>query len=147
MINKNVMKELIKKIEQNDSILGSTFWEKIINAIDLNDLSGSGFSEFETYGNYVRTYYPYLYDDMKLRTQRLGSFLFGYLPSNEQLVWAKKDYDIISFEQSGGMSLKYITKWNVLRKNIQCRKLFVIAKGICDLKSRMCGQEIINLDD
>lgn len=147
LIDKNIMKEIIREIEKNDFINGNYFWDKIINAIDLSNLSGSGFSEFETYGNYVRTFYPDLYDDMKLRTQRLGSFLFDYPPSDEQLVWAKRDYDIISFEQSRGITLKYITRWKILRKKIRCKTLFVVAKKMVDLIKGVLGQEIFDFDE
>jgi hypothetical protein len=58
MVDKDIMMEIIRKIESNRKINGNKFYEKILYAIDDNEIAGSGFSEFETYGNYVLKYYP-----------------------------------------------------------------------------------------
>ena len=53
LFNKRIMQNLIAKIEENDNIPGTKYWEKIINAIKPEQISESAFSEFETYGTYV----------------------------------------------------------------------------------------------
>lgn len=47
------MKEIIAVIESNVKLKGNAFYEKILNSIQAIDLVESGFSEFESYGNYV----------------------------------------------------------------------------------------------
>jgi len=48
MIDCQLMKEMIARITPEP-----LFWERIIDCISTSDLAGSGFSEFETFGNYV----------------------------------------------------------------------------------------------
>lgn len=100
IFNCTIMKELIEKINSNQKIKGNSFWEKVLNAININDISGSGFSEFETYGNYYYKYYPEKFQIRKLKTIRYGKVLFGEKPTNQQLEWVAKKYDTISFEKS-----------------------------------------------
>lgn len=52
LFNRNHLSELHRALEANGSIEGKTWVEKIMNAYDRNVYSG--FSEFETYGNFVR---------------------------------------------------------------------------------------------
>ena len=94
----NCIKEIIKDIETNNSLKGKLFFEKILYAIKPNIILESGFSEYETYGNYMMTYYPDKVQIRSLRTLREAVYILGKNPSYEQLMWAKKDYDIISIE-------------------------------------------------
>ena len=57
LIKTEIMKSLINRINNNNNISGETWYEKIINCIDVNELGHSGFSEFETYGTFVNEYY------------------------------------------------------------------------------------------
>ena len=61
IINTKLMKNMIKRITFNKNIIGNTWYEKIINCINIKDLPGSGFSEFETYGTFVKEYYKKIY--------------------------------------------------------------------------------------
>lgn len=95
MIDVDVMTQMIRTIECNagDSV---SFWEYIIASIK-DDISGSGFSEFETYGNYLLQYYPEKYKLRYLRTCRLGYQRYNNrIPSIEEL--EKSEYDTVSFE-------------------------------------------------
>ena len=62
LIKTDMMKNLINKIEVNNNILGNIWYEKIINSIDINELPYQGFSEYETYGTFVKKYYHKFYD-------------------------------------------------------------------------------------
>jgi hypothetical protein len=99
MINKDIMIEIIERIENNRNIDGNKFFEKILYAIDRNEVTGAGFSEFETYGNYVLKYYPEKYCLRELRTFRDGaSFIKKSDINNGILNWISKSYDTVSFE-------------------------------------------------
>lgn len=146
MINKKIMIEIIDKIMDNENLNGSTFYERILNAIDKKVVYGTGFSEFETYGNYVMTYYPDDYNKIKLRTQRRGSFLFGMDPDSDQLEWAAHDYDIISFEKYGNKWLENKTKSESIRKKYEAKELFDKYIWISHLWDRIRGREVIKYE-
>ena len=57
LIKTKIMKKMNIIIENNNNIIGNTWYEKIINCIDKKELKHSGFSEFETYGTFVSKYY------------------------------------------------------------------------------------------
>jgi hypothetical protein len=100
MINKKIMKELIHNIEMNEQLQGKYFFEKILYAVNKKDIEYGGFSEFETYGNYVLNYYPDMYTFRKLKTYRQGGMVIEKSQiNNETLNWVAKDYDTISFEE------------------------------------------------
>jgi hypothetical protein len=102
MIDKDIMVEILEKIENNKKINGNNFYEKILYAIDRNEIGGSGFSEFETYGNYVLKYYPEIYCPRELRTLRDGAHFINKADiNNDVLNWIAKSYDTISFEDHG----------------------------------------------
>ncbi|MBQ9487990.1 MAG: hypothetical protein IJU91_09365, partial [Selenomonadaceae bacterium] len=86
----SIMRELVEKMG------GEDFWKNILNAIDAPNLSGSGFSEFETYGTYLVNKYPQLYIKRQLSTLRDGGSIFRRILSFEELKLLP--YDTISFE-------------------------------------------------
>jgi hypothetical protein len=146
IIDRNIMIDMINTINANTNIKGENFYEKIINAICKEDLGFSGFSEFETYGNYVMTYYPHMYSFKKYRTQRLGSFLLGFKPTIDQLNWAKNSYDIISFENRGLHLFSIITRSKFLRKSFSLKSIALIGVKISHLIDRIRGYKIIYYD-
>ena len=95
IIKKSIMIEIINTIG-NSNVAGKKWFEKIINSIDADDLSKSGFSEFETYGSYLNTYYSNLMKIRMLNTCRNGMSIFGPDVSDERL--SKLPFDTISFE-------------------------------------------------
>lgn len=99
IIKTALMKEMLEDIMNQPELRGRTFWERILDAVSDENLSGSGFSEFETYGNYVMTYYPDLYHFRTLRGMRKGAEYFGMNPNREELLWAAQSYDTIAFER------------------------------------------------
>lgn len=94
----NIMKTLIKDMEDNDDIEGSFFYEKILNSIKPEVLSLSGFSEFETYGTYVFNFYNNEYSYRLLKPMRYGRIYFGNTLPEKYFTWVSKSYDTISFE-------------------------------------------------
>lgn len=99
LIDKRVMAALINDIENNDKISGGTFFEKILNQILLAKLRGRDFSEYETYGNYVNTYYKNSYTIQELPTLREGMKFFNKLPEDYILYYLSRDFDMVSFEK------------------------------------------------
>lgn len=103
MINKNIMKEIIQDIESNAGIKGNYFFEKILYSINKDEIAYAGFSEFETYGNYLLNYYPNFYGIRRLRTYRQGAMVINKIQINEDVLnWIAKDQDTISFEDGHG---------------------------------------------
>lgn len=98
LFNTNIMKSLISDIENNNSIIGNNFWQKILNACKTNNINSQNFSEFETYGTYVETKFPNFYETRKLSTLRYGTFFLGNSPTIDTMKWASNSFDIISFE-------------------------------------------------
>ncbi len=90
IINSNIMRELVNEIG------GENFWKNILRAVDTKDLSGSSFSEFETYGTYLINNYPELFKIRYLDTQRSGMQIFKRILNGDEL--ARLPYDTISFE-------------------------------------------------
>ena len=99
LINTKIMKNLIKRIENNDNISGEFWFEKIINSIDKKDIRHSGFSEFETYGTFVNEFYKGLYKIRSWKSFRNHSkFLNPKLFTYQHVKQFSKQYDAISFE-------------------------------------------------
>ena len=100
-----IMKRLIARIEDNDSIDGKTFYEKIINCIPLEDIQGNGFSEFETYGSFVCLTSPMAYRLREWHSFRLaGEFFDPERITDEDYEWLGRDFDALSFEK--GMTVR-----------------------------------------
>lgn len=103
------VKEMLKQIESNLKLDGNYFFEKIIYAINPQYLLKSGFSEFETYGNYMAEKHKELMEIRTIRTCREAVYILGSMPTVRQLLWAKKDYDLISIELTEYMPT-FVTK-------------------------------------
>lgn len=101
LFNTKIMKELIDKIEANDSIPGTKFWEKIIHAISPESICDSGFSEFETYGTFVAFTHTDLYKLREWHSFRLaGEFFNLETICDRDYEWLGKDFNAISFEKN-----------------------------------------------
>ena len=100
IIDVNVMKEMITALMESD-VQGDTWWEKIINALDTNDVTEKSmfaFSEFETYGTYLLKNYPDLLLRRTLKTFREAGKIYGRGVTNAQLRSLSDKHDIASFE-------------------------------------------------
>ena len=104
IINTNLMKNMIKRITFNKNLIGNTWYEKIINCIDIKDLPKSGFSEFETYGTFVKEYYKQIYHIRHWKSLRLrkGNGILDFNSNfliNNSIGNIFKNYSAISFEK------------------------------------------------
>lgn len=108
MINKHIMRSMIKDIENNDRLKGQVFYEKILYAINSNDICFSGFSEFETFGNYAMSNFANSITLMRRERLRYGSL---YIKNNwlkqSTLDWIKGSYEIVCFESRDELSLPF----------------------------------------
>lgn len=108
VIDSGIMKRMLDEISFDINLKGESFWEKILYSVPETSLSHSGFSEFETYGNYALSVSD-VYSPRILRTLRSGRVFLGTSPSKKQLDDASKYYDLVSIEspsQSFGLASK-----------------------------------------
>lgn len=100
LIRAEYMREMVAEIEKNDAIEGEKFWEKIINAIPVDKIQSSSFSEFETYGTFVAIKHCSTYVLREWHSFRLGGSFFNIdTISDRDFNWLAKDFDAISFEK------------------------------------------------
>lgn len=106
LIKTEIMRMLIKDIESSQCVDGENFQQKIINSIDICELGRSGYSEFETFGNYVRNRYPDSYRMRDWRSLRHGGFFFDGTSKIDcnVLQWLSNYFDAISFEKGDSYS-------------------------------------------
>ena len=115
IIDVNIMKEMINILMKSD-VQGDTWWEKIINALDVNDKTEKAmfaFSEFETYGTYLLTYFPDLLVKRTLKTYREAGKIYGRGVTDKQLQSLSDNCDTASFEVRHAPPFpKNITHWS-----------------------------------
>ena len=100
-----LVRDLVAAIEGNSALIGATYWEKILRAIEPIQVHQSAFSEFETYGTFVALRRPDLYRIREWHSFRLGGEFFDPNTICERdYLWLAKDFDAISFEK--GHSIK-----------------------------------------
>lgn len=95
MIEIAKMQELIELIE---STRKKPFWEAILEHINPHDLTHSGFSEFETYGNFIALAYPNTFHITQRKRDRYAKEFIGKNPSIELLQWYSRSYEVIGLE-------------------------------------------------
>jgi len=100
IINSKIMKNMINRISDNKNLIGNVWYEKIINCIDPKYISHSGFSEFETYGTFVKEYYKQVYSKRLWKSLRRGvNLCFNpKVLSYNDIKKFSKSYNSISFE-------------------------------------------------
>ncbi len=148
IISREYMKEMINAIEANQGLDGRYYYEKIINSVNEKDLSKSGFSEFETYGNYMMITHPEIYTPVKIKTMRLGAFVVGYEPSDRQLEWLSQYYDIVSIENNAkNLKNKIWATWfsvffksRLIRKCVNPHKAARAAEKLNRIQNRLRGR-------
>ena len=106
IINTNLMKNMIRRITFNKNLIGNTWYEKIINCIEIKDLPKSGFSEFETYGTFVKKYYKQIYNIRhwesftRLRKKITELHFNSNFLTDNDIKNFSKNYNAISFEKN-----------------------------------------------
>nr|MCR5735844.1 DUF6492 family protein [Lachnospiraceae bacterium] len=100
VMKKEYMQEMIKAIETDERLAGSTYYEKILRTIDKEKLKASSFSEFETYGTFVSMKHFGAY---KLRNwhsfRYCGNFFDPDTITDEDYKWLSADFEAVSFEK------------------------------------------------
>lgn len=144
-----IMKKMLDEIEANEKLPGHVFFEKILYAINPNDMLQSGFSEFETYGNYVFSKYPEKAMLRPLRTQREALVILGGHPTKEQLNWAARDYDVISVETANYPEnvLTRLTKRRWFQNLFRMSKVAKIRHDIRSVYRRIIGKEDFQFEE
>ena len=122
LIKTKLMRKLLFDIEENYRLPGKLFWEKILMAIEIEDINLSGFSEYETYGSYVDSKYPNYYYHRNWFSKRDTSTFFNTSENlNENdIKWLSQDYHALSFEKW----IKFEEKNLEIVKNIDLQKLY-----------------------
>lgn len=98
VIKTEYMKELIREIEDDETLEGRYFYQKIISVINRDAIKTAGFSEFETYANYVLTKHKDAYELRQLKAFRYGLILTGYQLQPAVIEWLGKSRDTVSLE-------------------------------------------------
>jgi len=131
MIHKEYMNELISHFEARSSIGSSWVW-LILNSIDERHLGQSGFSEYETYGNFMASKYKDSFRCRPLKSTRRGTHYFGMLPNRYDCFYMMLEgYTMATFETSESMSTRRIA----VTKGIS-RILYMCCLFTCLLTSR-----------
>ncbi|WP_158838611.1 DUF6492 family protein [Polaribacter sp. L3A8] len=94
VFDKEIVKEILLKISQKEN-----WWYDILDKIDSENLEKSGFSEYETYGNYIFKFYKDRFIIRNLNKTRKGVKFLGKQPSKKGLKLFSYAYDYMSFEQ------------------------------------------------
>jgi hypothetical protein len=98
MVNAGHMRELLQMIETQAPDAKNWVYA-ILDQITSENLKNSGFSEFETYGNFLQVHHPGSYCCRPLNSSREGAALFGMSPNKCDLYYLlKRGYCFVSFE-------------------------------------------------
>lgn len=84
MVAKESMRELIAAFSGVPVDSGTWVW-RLLDLIDDRHLGRSGFSEYETYGNFVASRHPDSFTCRRLKSTRHATVLFGTAPRREDV--------------------------------------------------------------
>ena len=99
MVNTGYMRELLQTIESR-APRAKNWVYAILDQITAEHLKSSGFSEFETYGNFLQVHHPESYGCRPLNSLRSGATLFGMSPNKWDIYYLlKQRYCFVSFER------------------------------------------------
>ncbi len=96
----STVQEMIGEIEKKHPGYDN-YYECILSNIRKEDLSKSGFSEFETYGTYCQLYHKGMYVEKEWKSLRPANNFFDFTSvSDSSLKWMSKSYDAFSIERA-----------------------------------------------
>lgn len=95
MIDSYKMCELLELIEQTHK---KPFYKAILDCINPSDLGHSGFSEFESYGNFIAMKYPDSFEIITRKRDRFAKEFLGVNPCNAMLEWYARSYEVCGIE-------------------------------------------------
>lgn len=132
MVKKEYMQTLIKNISANAQ--PNTSWiEHVINSIDNKELGKSGFSEYETYGNFIAFKFRNSFSCRKIKSTRHGTSFFGSRPDK---------YAIFYFMLSGYASATFESWHKASRLKVPIRKSISRAIYIFCYLTRYCSRQL-----
>jgi len=144
MVNKSYMSELVHNFRAKAS--DEVSWvELILNSIDNDHLGASGFSEFETYGNFIALNYKDSFKCRSIKSTRNGAMYFGMNPNKHDiLLFMLAGHAFVTFEAWKSGSSNRIARNKTLSKIIykSCLFLCYLTKyygGQLNAASRICG--------
>ncbi|MCO6451593.1 MAG: hypothetical protein J5I90_12465 [Caldilineales bacterium] len=120
MVCKIWMRELITAIEERQ---GQRWVWAIMDVIDTPELSHSGFSEFETYANFMLAAHPDAAAINAKERLRSGAWLYGLSPNRFDLCRLSQKYEIASFEHWNQGRL-----WRIAAEKSLARMMFISYK-------------------
>ena len=88
------MSELIALIESTHK---KPFFEAILEAIEPEHLGHSGFSEYESYGNFITLKYPQSFVAINRKRDRFAKRILG-TPNARLLRYYARDFEVVGFE-------------------------------------------------
>jgi hypothetical protein len=107
MVNKRYMSQLIDALQTRAA---ATSWvEYVLNSVADKDINASGFSEYETYGNFVCLNYPGHLQQRSLKSTRFGTLFYGPNPTQQDLFCLKLANYVFATFEAKQMTSKYIT--------------------------------------
>ena len=145
MIKKPYMQELLDHLTAVSS--GKKSWvETLLDAVPRHALGGSGFSEFETYGNFIAYRYPDSFRCRPLKSIRYGARHFGTNPSKFDIFSLMLlGYVFASFETWQSESKKRIALKKILSKMVYstchlCGGVTTRYSKMIEAASQICGE-------
>jgi Family of unknown function (DUF6492) len=113
VFNKSIVKSMIRHIQSNLGADKDWYWLIIEN---IKGQDASLFSEYETYGHYMKNHYPDLCTYLDVQWLRLESYsICSYFPSRKSISCLPGQYNYVSYEQRsstlGGKIAKRICKY------------------------------------
>lgn len=97
MVKKEFMRELLAAL-RHPTRPGARWAWTVLEAVQDEHLSGSGFSEYETYGNFTSSNHPEAMRPRPLTSLREASSTFGLSPNRYDLARLASSYTYASFE-------------------------------------------------
>lgn len=131
----DIMKELVEMIGDS-AVKGDNWWEKILHAVDPNDITQAGFSEFETYGNYTMQYHPQLYHITQIDQCRTGASFLTMRPEKTMMEWAARSYYCVTLEE-WSMDTKWHNRSRRLYKILPMKALVNLSEWIYTIKRKV----------
>jgi len=99
MLEKEIVLALLDRIFGAEVPDGDSLARRVLSSIPDEGLDGgSGFSEYETYGNFTAAYFPKRFISRESSRTRMGSSFFGLQPSNAGLFALSRKYSWANFE-------------------------------------------------
>lgn len=109
MFDREIVRALVVEAMRKESYAGAAFARRIMDSVADCDLGGSGFSEYESYGNFAAARFPGRIAVRNRPSLRYGSVFFMRPPSGSQLFALSGLYAWASFEAKSYPRLAIVT--------------------------------------